>query len=59
MPVQVSDINSWASTDPVLVMHGWPITVSDDNLFTYMHRKDDLSIEDECIYSVGIKDCWS
>ena len=51
-----SDIKSWTSTDSVLstvcryVMHGWPITVSDENLFPCKHRNDDLSIEDGCIY---------
>ena len=62
MPVQSSDIKSWTSTDPVhstvcrYVMHGLPITVSDKNLF-FKQRRDDLSVEDGWIYSVGIKDC--
>ena len=54
LPVQVSEIESATRTDPILskvlacLRHGWPPGVQ-DALMPFWRRKDELTVEGECI----------
>ena len=54
-PVNARSIKSWTDKDPVLstvrryILHGWPISVPEENLIPFSRRRNELSVQDGCI----------
>ena len=54
-PVNARSIKSWTDKDPVLstvrryILHGWPISIPEENLIPFSRRRNELSVQDGCI----------
>lgn len=54
-PISVVQIQQWTARDAVLskvlqfLLQGWPLSVDDADLLTYLWRRDELSVQDGCI----------
>ena len=56
-PISFNHISRWTARDPIMskvlqyVLQGWPVTLKNESLLPYFRRKEELSVENNCLHS--------
>ena len=56
-PISFNQISRWTARDPIMskvlqyvqLLQGWPATLKDESLLSYFCRKEELSVENNCL----------